>query len=135
LWHHELPPFDEHVFETCPFILSFYTGWKRDPYYFRGIHKIHRHDWCQYNNDGNEILIDGDYFFFFQRRLLYAGIQWWQKHVYSTAMLYIQSELLPQALGDLVCAYYENVDSDYVEVDNVHLKPKIDLCRRDLYDD
>jgi hypothetical protein len=136
LWHHELQPFDEHVYETCPFILSFYTGWKKDPYYFRGVHKIHDHDWCQYNNDGNEILIDGGYFFFFQRRLLYAGIQWCQKHVYSTAMLYIQSELLPQALGNLVCAYYENVDSDYVKVDNVRLKPNSHFCRRDLhYDD
>ena len=132
LWHHELPPFDEHVFQTCPFILSLYTGWKKEPYDFRGIHKIHDHEWCQYDNEGNEITIDGRHFRFSPRRVLYAGIQWWQKHVYSAAMLYIKSELLPLVIGDLVCGYYEDVNSDYVEVDNVHLKPNASLCYRDF---
>jgi hypothetical protein len=133
LWHDELPPFNNYVFDACYFILSLYTTWKRDPYYFRGVHSIYGHEWIQYNNDGNEILINGGYCFVYQRRLLYAGIRWWQKHVYTATIKYIRNELLLPVLGDIVWSYYENVKYDYVTVDNILIKSNPYLTRRDAF--
>lgn len=120
LWNDELPPFDEYVYQCCYYILAFYSGWKKDPYYFYGCHCIYSHTWHQISNSGNEITIDNRYAFPTQRDLLYSAIKWWQHHIYSKIKHQIQNDLLFVDLGKIIWSYYDDVD-DYLKFDDVHI--------------